>query len=111
MAASEKSVQTQQITGLKPSHFADLIRAAQLIFDPTGGVPVRHFQVVWEDLGIPDSVLENLQALGQKYRYASPHEEVEVVWEQLTPETRSWMIENKTQLWQIEELFPALDED
>jgi hypothetical protein len=29
----------------------------------------------------------------------------------LIPETRSWVIENKDNLWKIEEAFPALDED
>lgn len=111
MAESEKSIQIQHVTGLKLRHFADLMRVAQLICDPSGGVPGRHTQVAWEDLGLPSSVVENLRALGQKYRYASPHLAIEVIWEQLTPETRSWMIENRKHLWQLEELFPALDED
>jgi hypothetical protein len=111
MAESEESSRIQQVTGLKPRHFADLVRAAQLVFDPAGGVASRRFKVVWEDLGIPSDVVENLKVLGQEYQYASPHVAIEQVWGRLTPATRSWMIENKKQLWQLEELFPALDED
>jgi hypothetical protein len=101
----------QQITGLKPTHFADLIRVAQIIDDPNGGVFGRVVEVNWLDFGIPEGVTANLRSLGKKYRYESPHVLIDLIWEQLTPETRSWFIANKSVLWQIEEAFPALDED
>jgi len=108
----KKLPQIQEIGKLKPIHFADLIRAAQLIFDPAAGVSGRSKQVDWqEEFGIPDQVGENLKALGQEYQYASPHVPGEVIWSKLTPETRIWFIENKDELWKIEEAFPALDED
>jgi hypothetical protein len=34
-----------------------------------------------------------------------------VIWGKLTTETRIWFLENKDQLWQFEEILPALDED
>lgn len=108
---NDESLQIQEINKLKPSHFADLIRAAQLIFDPGAGVSGRHRQVNWEEFGIPDYVAENLKSLGQQYRYASPHVPIEKIWSQLTPETRIWFMENKNELWRFEEAFPALDED
>jgi hypothetical protein len=108
---TEKSRQIQQITGLKPQHFADLIRTAQLVYDPAGGLTGRVVNVDWDFFEMPPGVVENLRMLGQKYRYASPHISIEEIWEQLTPETRSWSIENKNNLWRIEESFPALDED
>ncbi len=101
----------QQITGLRPTHFADLVRVAQLIYDPSGGVSSRVVKVNWLDFGIPNMVAENLRSLGQKYQYESPHVSIDLVWEQLTPETRSWFIANRSILWEIEESFPALDED
>jgi hypothetical protein len=96
---------------LKPTHFADLIRTAQLVFDPASGVVGRYIQVDWQEFGIPDEVAENLQLLGQKYRYASPHISGDIIWEQLTPVTRTWFLNNKDELWKFEEAFPALDED
>jgi hypothetical protein len=110
-SANEKALQIQQLTGLKPKHFADLIRAAQLVCDPAAGVSGIAVETDWEELGIPLDVADNLQALGQKYRYASPHVPIDLVWEQLSPQTRSWFISNKDRLWEIEEAFPALDED
>ncbi len=101
----------QEITGLRPTHFADLIRVAQLIYDPRGGVASRVVEVRWIDFGIPRRVAENLRSLGKKYQYESPHVSPDIVWEELTPETRSWFIANKSVLWEIEESFPALDED
>ncbi|MGF1521735.1 MAG: hypothetical protein ACFBSF_05375 [Leptolyngbyaceae cyanobacterium] len=101
----------QQITGLRPTHFADLVRVAQLIYDPSGGIANRIVQVNWLDFGVPSTVAENLSAIGQKYQYESPHVRIDLVWNQLTPETRSWFIASKSELWQIEEAFPALDED
>ena len=101
----------QEITGLRPTHFADLIRVAQLIYDPCGGVASRIVRVNWLDFGIPRRVAENLRFLGKKYQYESPHVSPDLVWEELTPETRSWFIANKSILWEIEESFPALDED
>ncbi|MBC1240972.1 hypothetical protein [Nostoc sp. 2RC] len=101
----------QEITKLKPKHFADLVRSAQLIFDPTAGVSGRNVKINWEEFGIPRDVADNLKLLGQQYQYASPHVPVEDVWSKLTPETRIWFVENKDRLWQFEEAFPALDED
>ncbi|MBD2344140.1 hypothetical protein [Anabaena subtropica] len=107
----DESIQIQQLASLKPTHFADLIRAAQLIFDPAGGVSGRYIKVDWQEFGIPDNVAENLKSLGEKYRYASPAISSEIIWSQLTPETRLWFINNKDELWKLEEIFPALDED
>lgn len=101
----------QAITGLRPTHFADLIRVAQLIYDPSGGVANRVVKVNWLDFGIPRRVADNLRSLGQQYQYESPHVSPDLVWDQLNPETRSWFIANKSSLWEIEESFPALDED
>ncbi|AFY46515.1 hypothetical protein Nos7524_0605 [Nostoc sp. PCC 7524] len=107
----DESLQIQQLAILKPTHFADLVRAAQLIFDPAGGVSGRYIEVDWEEFGIPDHVVENLRTLGYKYRYASPSIPGNIIWEQLTPETRIWFINNRDELWKFEEIFPALDED
>ncbi|MEO1350863.1 MAG: hypothetical protein AAFW84_18975 [Cyanobacteria bacterium J06635_15] len=107
----ERVREIQQITGLRPTHFADLIRVAQLIYDPRGGVLSRVVRVNWLDFDIPRGVAENLRSLGQKYQYESPHVDLDLVWDELTPETRSWFIANKSLLWEIEESFPALDED
>lgn len=107
----ERVREIQQITGLKPTHFADLVRVAQLIYDPSGGVASRIVKVNWLDFGIPKTVAANLRSLGKKYQYESPHVDLDLVWEDLTPETRSWFIANKSVLWEIEESFPALDED
>ncbi|MEM1367704.1 MAG: hypothetical protein AAGG02_06740 [Cyanobacteria bacterium P01_H01_bin.15] len=101
----------KRLTGLKPSHVADLIRLAQLIFDPSGGIANRRVEVSWLDFGITPTVAENLRFLGQKYQYELPHLNLDLVWEQLIPETRSWFIAHKSSLWEIEESFPALDED
>lgn len=101
----------QQVTGLRPTHFADLVRLAQLIYDPAGGVARRTVQVNWLEFGIQATVVENLRAIGHKYQYESPHVEIDLLWNRLTPETRSWFIANKSILWKIEEAFPALDED
>lgn len=101
----------QQITGLKPTHFADLIRVSQLIYDPWGGVMRTGVEVNWLEFGIPYPVAENLRSLGKKYQYESPHVDIDEVWDQLTPETRSWFIAHQSILWAIEESFPALDED
>ena len=108
---NEQALAIQQITGLKPVHFADLIRTSQLIFDPSGGVSGKYMKVNWQSFGIPPNVEQNLRSLGDKYRYASPHIPSEIIWQQLTGETRSWFITHKETLWQFEEFFPALDED
>lgn len=107
----DKSSQIDYIIPLQPKHFADLIRTAQLIFDPSAGLCSRNLNVDWSRFGIPQDVAENLATLGQEYQYASPHVPVEIVWSKLTPETRVWFMENKDRLWQFEEAFPALDED
>lgn len=111
MFQDDKSLQIQEISKLKSIHFADLIRAAQIIFDPGKGVSGVHREVDWQEFGIPDDVAQNLKALGYEYRYASPHVPVEDIWSKLTPQTRVWFMENKDRLWRIEEAFPALDED
>ncbi|MEA5506800.1 hypothetical protein VB735_27610 [Halotia wernerae UHCC 0503] len=106
-----ESRQIQQIASLKPKHFADLIRTAQLIFDPAAGLSGRHIEVDWQEFGIPHDVVGNLKLLGQQYQYASPHIPSDLIWSQLTPETRIWFLNNKDKLWEFEEVFPALDED
>jgi hypothetical protein len=98
-------------TGLQARHFADLIRTIQLVFDPGAGVSGRQLEADWESFGLSPSVVDNLKELGQEYRYATPHSPISPIWEKLTPESRSWFIENKNTLWQFEENFPALDED
>ena len=107
----ERIQEIQQITGLRPTHFADLVRVAQLIYDPSGGVSGKIVEVNWLNFGIPQEVAVNLRSLGKKYQYESPHVELDLVWDELTPETRSWFIAHKSILWEIEESFPALDED
>ncbi len=107
----ERIREIQQITGLRPTHFADLVRVAQLIYDPSGGVSGKIVDVNWSNFGIPQEVAANLRSLGKKYQYESPHVSPDLVWDQLTPQTRSWFIGHKSILWEIEEEFPALDED
>ena len=111
MSAEKKAEIPFQFYQLKPVHFADLIRAAQLIFLPSKGVSGVYTGIDWEEIGIPDDVLENLQALGKEYQYSSPHIPPEIIWGKLTPEARVWFIENKDDLWTLEEMFPMLDED
>ncbi|MDJ0634072.1 MAG: hypothetical protein QNJ34_12855 [Xenococcaceae cyanobacterium MO_188.B29] len=101
----------QKLTGLRPTHFADLVRVAQLVYDPSGGVSGKIVEVNWMNFGIPRRVAENLRSIGKEYQYESPHVSPALVWDQLTPETRSWFIAHKSILWEIEEEFPALDED
>jgi hypothetical protein len=108
---SDRPPEIHDIIGIQSKHFADLVRAAQLIYDPSAGVSIRNLSIDWEDFGVPRDVAENLKALGMEYQYASPHIPIEVVWSKLTPETRIWFIENKDNLWRFEEAFPALDED
>jgi len=107
----KKSLEIQEIIGIKPQYFADLIRTAQLVFDPTAGVAGRNLKIDWAEFGIPANVADNLKIIGQEFQYASPHLPIDIVWSKLTPETRIWFIENKEKLWQFEEIFPALDED
>ncbi|MGH1395110.1 MAG: hypothetical protein ACRAVC_13950 [Trichormus sp.] len=107
----EQALNVQQSAMLKPTHFADLIRTAQLVFDPASGVSGRHIEVDWQEFGIPDEVAQNLYLLGQKYRYASPGIPPDIIWEQLTSATRTWFVNNKDELWKFEEAFPPLDED
>ena len=107
----ERVLEIEQITGLRPTHFADLIRLAQLVYDPSGGVSNRVVNVNWLAFGIPRPVTENLRSLGRTYRYESPHVDPDIVWDDLTPETRSWFIAHKSILWEIEESIPPLDED
>lgn len=106
-----KSLQLQEIIGLKPQHFADLIRTAQLVFDPVAGLSGRNLKIDWQEFGIPRDVADNLREIGQEYQYASPHIPPEEVWDKLTTQARIWFVENKDNLWRFEEIFPALDED
>ena len=108
MSGNNRAIEIQDLTGLSAGHFADLIRLTQLIFDPTGGLPHKTVDVDWKMLGISKGVANNLWKLGKKYQYTTPYD---VVWEQLTPESRNWMMENKRNLWKLEEYFPARDED
>ncbi|MEA5572102.1 excinuclease ATPase subunit [Calothrix sp. UHCC 0171] len=103
--------QLQEIGKLKPVHFADLIRTAQLVFNPASCMSGINIQVDWQYFGISDEILENLRVLGAEYRYALPQVPPEIVWSKLTPQTRIWFIANKDELWKFEEYFPALDED
>ncbi len=107
----DRSKEIQKITGLSPTNFSDLIRAAQLVSDPGGGIFGKSVHPDWDFLGVSSGVADNLRTLGQRYRFSLPHISPAVIWDQLAPETRSWMIENRNYLWQFEELFPALDED
>ncbi|MEM8832706.1 MAG: hypothetical protein AAGE96_25710 [Cyanobacteria bacterium P01_G01_bin.19] len=100
-----------QITGLRPTHFADLVRVAQLIYDPSSGVLGKVVTADWLSFGITKDVEINLRSLGRKYQYESPHVDIDLVWDKLTPQTRSWFIAHRNILWEIEESFPALDED
>lgn len=111
MSDYNKAIEIQSLTGLNSGHFADLIRLAQLIFDPTGGLPHKTLDVDWKTIGIPIGVVNNLRAIGKKYQYASPYIPIDIIWEQLNPESRNWMIENKRSFWKLEEYFPARDED
>lgn len=111
MSDHNKAIEIQSLTGLNSGHFADLIRLAQLIFDPTGGLPHKTLDVDWKTIGIPIGVVNNLRAIGKKYQYASPYIPIDIIWEQLNPESRNWMIENKRSFWKLEEYFPARDED
>ena len=106
-----KSPEIQEVIGLKPQHFADLVRAAQLIFDPTAGVTGRNVKIDWQDFGIPRNIEDNLRIIGEEFQYASPHVPADIIWGKLTTESRIWFLKNKDQLWQFEEILPALDED
>jgi hypothetical protein len=70
---TDRSFEIQKITGLQPKHFADLVRVAQLVDDPAGGLTGRLIQVNWDAFGISPGVVENLKVLGAKYRYSSPY--------------------------------------
>lgn len=107
----DEFIELEQLAQLKPIHFADLIRACQLIFDPARGVSGITRNIDWNDFGIPDDIADNLKALGKEFRYALPSVPPEIVWTKLTEKTRIWFVENKEELWKFEEYFPALDED
>ncbi|HAE05397.1 hypothetical protein [Richelia intracellularis] len=111
MSAEKKSDTPVQFYQVREVHFADLIRACQLIFLPSKGISRVYADVNWEIIGIPNDVLENLKALGKEYQYSSPHVPPEIIWGKMSLETRVWFIENKDELWTIEEMFPMLDED
>ncbi|MGB8701418.1 MAG: hypothetical protein WCD18_18545 [Thermosynechococcaceae cyanobacterium] len=98
-------------TGLRASHFADLVRVAQMVYDPSGGLSGRNLSVDWQSFGLPDAVVVDLKILGQTYQFASPHIAPDVLWAQLTPASRKWFIEHRTELAELEETFLARDED
>ncbi|BAZ15059.1 hypothetical protein NIES4071_69290 [Calothrix sp. NIES-4071] len=100
-----------QLLGIKPVHFADLVRAAQLMYNPASCMSGIDIEVDWEELGVPNDVLDNLRVLGYEYRYALPDVPPSIIWSKLSPETRVWFVANKEELWKFEEYFPALDED
>ncbi|WP_088893537.1 hypothetical protein [Leptolyngbya ohadii] len=97
--------------GLRASHFADLVRLAQIIYDPTGGLSGRSFTVDWQADGLSEAVAIDLRILGQRYQFSSPHISPDIIWKQLTPATRKWFIENRSELAALEETFLARDED
>lgn len=97
--------------GLRASHFADLVRLAQIVYDPSGGLSGRSLVVNWDAVGLPEAVVIDLKLLGQRYQFASPHVSPDVVWEQLAPASRKWFIEHRTFLAELEETFLARDED
>ncbi|NJR64720.1 MAG: hypothetical protein HC772_04365 [Leptolyngbyaceae cyanobacterium CRU_2_3] len=105
------SAQPVPEAGLRVSHFADLVRVAQIVYDPSGGLSGRSLSVDWQSFGIPEAVAVDLKILGQRYQFASPHMPPDVIWEQLTPASRKWFIENRAQLAELEETFLARDED
>jgi hypothetical protein len=97
--------------GLRDSHFADLVRFAQIVYDPTGGMSGRSIAVNWQAFALSEAVIIDLKIMGQRYQYSMPHVPPDVIWEQLTPASRKWFIENRTHLAQLEETFLARDED
>jgi hypothetical protein len=99
------------IAGLRASHFADLVRVAQIVYDPSGGLSGRGVDVDWQSFGVPDVVVADLRILGQRYQYSSPHVAPDQVWAQLTPASRKWFIHNRARLAELDEVFPARDED
>ncbi|MCU0547023.1 MAG: hypothetical protein MUE44_33490 [Oscillatoriaceae cyanobacterium Prado104] len=105
------SAQYIPTAGLRDSHFADLIRFAQIVYDPTGGLSGRSIFVNWQGLGLSEAIVIDLKILGQRYQYSMPNIPPDVIWEQLTPASRKWFIENRTHLAQLEETFLARDED
>ncbi|MEM8602800.1 MAG: hypothetical protein AAGF24_03050 [Cyanobacteria bacterium P01_H01_bin.121] len=107
---SDRSPNRNEFT-LNPQHFADLIRTAQLIYDPSGGLSGRKIEVRWEAFGIPTEVEADLRIFGEQHRFASPYLPPEQVWAELTPLTRAWFLENRRTLWRFEEIFAAYDED
>lgn len=113
MNSNTQKARIQEIqarTGLRKTHFADLVRVAQLVYNPSGGIPIV-VKVDWLAFGISNAVVDNLRSLGRQYQYESPHVDIDLVWDKLAPETRSWFIANRSILCEIEESFPPLDED
>jgi len=81
---NSEALRIEELYKLKPVHFADLIRAAQLIYDPGKGVTGIERDIDWNQFGIPDNVAENLQLLGEEFQYSSPHAPVAVSYTHLT---------------------------
>jgi hypothetical protein len=111
MSNPSSSAQPIPEAGLRASHFADLVRVAQMVYDPSGGLSGRSLRVDWQSFGLPDTVVIDLKILGQRYQFALPNIAPDVIWEQLTPATRKWFIDNRTLLAELEEVFLARDED
>ncbi|MCU0569774.1 MAG: hypothetical protein MUF49_24770 [Oculatellaceae cyanobacterium Prado106] len=95
---------------LHPRHFADLVRLSQVIYNPAGGLRGA-VKVDWQEFGISLAIEEDLRSLGQKYWYSVAQIPPDEVWRNLSVESRTWFIDNKNRLWQIEEAFPPGDED
>ncbi|MFM7425314.1 MAG: hypothetical protein ACKO7W_10050 [Elainella sp.] len=110
MSDSHSSSQLVPEAGLRASHFADLVRLAQIVYDPSGGLSGRAMAVDWRAF-LPEAVVIDLKILGQRYQFASPHVSPDVIWEQLSPASRKWFIANRTSLAELEETFLARDED
>ncbi|NJO70894.1 MAG: hypothetical protein HC825_02690, partial [Oscillatoriales cyanobacterium RM1_1_9] len=47
--------------GLRASHFADLVRVAQIVYDPSGGLSGGSFAVDWQSFGLPEGVIADLK--------------------------------------------------
>ena len=56
-----QGMEIQKITGLEPRHFADLVRASQLVFDPTGGVFGRRLHVDWSVFGLSPHIIDKIR--------------------------------------------------
>lgn len=108
---SDFSTEAIPDTGLRASHFADLVRFAQMVYDPSGGLSGRSLLVNWTAFGIPEVVVIDLIMLGKQYQLRMPDIAPDVIWSKISQATREWFIENRTMLADLEEIFLARDED